>query len=165
MHSDMKNTACTDYEILLEDSVAGDLQGAEALALAAHVRTCTNCRVALDEARVTSRLLRMMEPTPDPGAAFTHMIMTHIRTEGQAGAPREEKSLWNLMGAFARPFALTATLALGLMLAFSAYWAPQPNKTDAVVTDAHELISDPSAAPATADETLMMVAENENGKH
>jgi anti-sigma factor RsiW len=162
MNAEMKNPVCEQYESLLEDSVEGQLEGPEAQALAAHVNTCANCRAALDEARSSSRLLSLGEATPDPGPAFTHQVMARIRTEAQS----EDRSLWRLMAAFARPFAVSATLALGIMLAYSAYWAPN-QLTDTVTvqqSDTHELLSDPGAVPATADDTLMMVVETDHGK-
>lgn len=159
MDTEPKNM-CEAYEILLEDSVEGHLEGADAQSLAAHVDGCASCRTALEDARESARLLRRGEPTPDPGPAFTHMVMARIRTE----LPSEERGLWRLVAAFARPFALTATLALGLLLAYGAYWMPQQPTDTAVSGDTRELISDPSAPPATPDEILMIMAENEHGK-
>lgn len=166
MDPETKGTACAEFEMLLEDSIEGPLEGAEAKALAVHMAGCANCRAALEDARATSRLLSFAEPTPDPGPQFTHLVMARVRTEAQA----DGKSLWRLVAAFARPFALSATVALGLMLAYGAYWAPNPvnpNTGAAMVpqADVHELISDPSAPPATLDDTLMMmVADNDHGK-
>jgi hypothetical protein len=161
MDTEPKNM-CEVYEVLLEDSVEGHLEGADVQSLAAHVNGCASCRTALEEARESARLLRRAEPTPDPGPAFTHMVMARIRTE----LPSEERGLWRLVAAFARPFALTATLALGLMLAYSAYRAPGPNSDTAIPTlaDTRELISDPAAPPATPDDTLLMVAETPHGQ-
>lgn len=162
MNAEMKDPVCEQYEALLEDSVEGKLEVLEAQALASHVNTCANCRVALDEALSSSRLLSLGEPTADPGPAFTHQVMARIRTEVQA----EDRSLWRLMAAFARPLAVSATLALGVMLAYSAYWTP--NQITETVSmqqgDAHELLSDPGAVPATADDTLIMVVETDHGK-
>lgn len=162
MDPETRGSACAEYEMLLEDSTGGVLEGAEAKALASHLSTCANCRAALEDARATSRLLSLAEPTPDPGPRFTHMVMSRIRTERQA----DDKSLWRLVAAFARPFALSATVALGLMLAYSAYWVPNARDTAVMqqAADTHELISDPGAPPATPDETLIMVAESEHGK-
>jgi len=88
--------------------------------------------------------------------------MARIRTEVQS----DERSLWRLVATFARPFAVSATLALGLMLAYDAYLAPPPNIESAAVqsSDTRDLISDPGAAPATADDTLLMVVEADHGK-
>lgn len=162
MDPETKGTACAEYEMLLEDSIGGALEGSEAQALTAHLSTCANCRAALEDARATNRLLSLAEPTADPGPQFTHMVMARIRSEVQM----EERSLWRLVAAFARSFALTATVALGLMLAYNAYWVP--NGRDAAIMqqtpDTRELISDPGAPPATPDDTLIMVAESEHGK-
>jgi len=161
MEPETDSVVCPQYELLLEDAVEGQLETARNDALAAHMKSCTNCRAAYEDALSSNRLLRLAEPTPDPGPAFTRMVMARIRTEAQV----EERSLWRLLPNFARPFALTATLTLGLMLAYSAYWMPQlPSTETTVSTDARELLSDPGAPPSTPDETLMIMAENEHGK-
>jgi Putative zinc-finger len=162
MDTEPNSTVCSQYEILLEDSLEGPLGGPDAQRLSEHVRTCANCRVALEDAAASNRLLRLAEPTPDPGPAFTRLVMARIRTEQQS----DERSLWRLVAAFARPFALSATLALGLMLAYDAYLAPSPNTESAALqsSDARELLSDPGAVPATADDTLLMVVETDHGK-
>jgi hypothetical protein len=159
MNREPNEGVCAQYEALLEDSIEGLLQGNEAESLAAHVNVCLSCRAALGEARESNRLLHLGEPTSDPGPAFTHMVMARIRTEMQQS---QEKSLWRFVAAFARPFALSATVALGIMLAYSAYWVP--NRVAVQQPDAHELISDPGAPPVTLDDTLIMLAENEHGK-
>ena len=63
-------TACTKYEALLEDYLEGTLDAAESMAVEKHWRNCGSCRIALDQASASVRLLRSAGPPAGPGPAF-----------------------------------------------------------------------------------------------
>jgi|ERR1700675_1847291 len=161
------NLACTQYEPLLEDYLAGQLDGAGAKSVAEHARSCAACRSALDEAEAGSRFLRMAVPlldrADDPGPAFSRIVMARIRAE--AGR-REEKSIWQPFVSFGWRFAMSASLALALLIAYAT--ASQPSNQNFALAqraETRDLFSDPSITPSTRGEVLIMVAEDKNAKH
>jgi anti-sigma factor RsiW len=108
--------ACPEFEARLEDRITGEISPADATVLAAHLETCGACGAALERASVSTRLLRVAEPTPDPGPAFAHLTMAHIR---QAMRDRsEEKSIWSPFVSLAWKFAATSGVAIALLLTF-----------------------------------------------
>jgi anti-sigma factor RsiW len=158
--------ACTEYEPLLEDHLAGELAGAEAKRLSEHLTGCTACRAALDDAAATSRLLRVAGPlldrAPDPGPAFSRIVMARIRAE--AGRP-EERSIWLPLVSFGWRFAMSAGLALALLVAYATRSEqPAQNLPTTQGPETHDLFSDPSISPMTRGEVLLMVAESKNAR-
>lgn len=108
--------ACPELEARLYDRVSGEMSVADAAALDVHLKSCTACTAALERASFSARLLRLAEPTPDPGPGFAHMTMARIR---QAESDRaEEKSIWSPFVSLAWRFAATAGVALALVLTF-----------------------------------------------
>src|SRR5271156_4139595 len=93
--------ACTQYEAALEDHFQGALHGPEAAMLAEHLQSCAGCRAALEEAAVSARLLAIAEPSPDPGAGFSRIVMARIRQQQQS----EGKSIWRPVVSVAWRFA------------------------------------------------------------
>jgi hypothetical protein len=165
MEAELKNGACPEYEALLEDHLMGDLGGNDAKKLSNHLKTCAGCKAALDAATASARLLRLAEPTPDPGPGFAHVIMARIRLERENLAA--QRSLWRPIVSMAWPFAMSATLALAVLIAFAATWQQprQPNLVSAVQkSEARDLFPDPGALPSNRDEILMMVADTNHGK-
>src|SRR6185437_12026601 len=68
MISEQKDGHCEKFEALIEDYLSGELPRAKAEQLTAHFDACGNCRKALDDARISARLVSAFEPVPDPGA-------------------------------------------------------------------------------------------------
>ncbi|HTW22716.1 MAG TPA: zf-HC2 domain-containing protein [Candidatus Baltobacteraceae bacterium] len=161
------HNACPEYEALLEDYLSGGLSGAEAQRVAAHVESCAACGDAWQSALMSAALFRTATGTPDPGPAFPRTVMARIRAaEDQRGS--ERGGFWQPFVSFGWRFALTASLALGLLLTYDAGWGrrSQPNTPTARPIVVRDLfLPDPVSTPANGDETLMMVAESGHGNH
>jgi len=165
MNEDFKSSACPEFEALLEDHLSGDLGGPEAARLSEHLKACVGCRAAFQSAAPSTRLFAVAEPTPDPGPGFARLVMARIRTEQEtAAAP---KSIWQPFIVLAWRFAATAALAVIVLLAYDASSHRQAQEEMAVLLAdrPHDLISDASGPPRTRDETLLMMAESNHGKH
>ncbi len=79
--ANISSSACPDYEALLEDSISGEIGGADALRLSEHLKTCAGCREAREHVALTPRLLHLAEATADPGPGFSRDVMARIRTD------------------------------------------------------------------------------------
>ncbi len=163
MNEDYRSMACQEYEAALEDHLNGDLGGPEAAALSEHLKICSGCRAALDEAVLSARLLRVAEPAADPGPGFSHLVMARIRAELGAG---EGKSVWQSFVSVAWRFAATAAFALVLLVTFdvSRHNQFQQDQSLLATNTLPELVPDHSAVPANADDVLLMMAETNHGK-
>jgi hypothetical protein len=159
------STACSKYEALLEDYLNGALPGADGKRMVGHLATCAGCREALAEAEASLRLLRVAQPADDPGPGFARVVMARIRAAEQ-GPVTEGAGFWQPFVSFGWKFAVSATLALGLLLTYDAGWArrPQPNAVSARPTLRDIFVQDRVITPANGDEALMMVAETSHGK-
>src|ERR1700723_4807635 len=89
-----KSSACPDYEALLEDSISGEIGGADALRLSEHLKTCAGCLEARQHVALTPRLLHLAEATAEPGAGFSRDVMAPIRTDRDV---RAEKGFWQAL--------------------------------------------------------------------
>jgi hypothetical protein len=166
MDFEYKNLACSEFEPLLEDSVSGEIGGADAVRLSEHLKGCVGCRRALDEVALSPRLLRLAEPSADPGPGFSRDVMARIRTDKDV---RAEKGFWQPLVSMGWRFAATATLALALLVAYDTTSHVQPPAQEVASLDTGRtpdvFSPDPARVPSTRDEVLMMVAESEHGKH
>src|SRR5277367_3251947 len=161
-----KSSACRDYEALLEDSISGEIGGADALRLSDHLKGCAGCREAREEAALSPRLLRLVEATADPGPGFARDVMARIRTDGEV---RAERGFWQPLISMGWRFAATATVALALLAAYDTRTHLQQPPQETASLEAARIPDvfspDPARVPSSRDEVLMMVAENEHGKH
>lgn len=162
--------ACAEYEMLLEDYLAGGLGDADAQRTTAHLKTCAACRAALDEAASSARLVKMAGilagAAVEPGPGFSRVVMARIRSAEQHSA--REAGLWRPFVSLAWRFAATAALALAFLVTYSTVRHGQAggNNTVAIETETHDLFSpDPAQQPASRDDVLMMVVGNEHGKN
>jgi anti-sigma factor RsiW len=162
-NSEYRTTACSQYEAALEDHLQGELGGPQAAELAEHLKTCSGCRAALDEAVLSARLLRVAEPAADPGPGFSHVVMARIRTALQL---HEGKSIGQSFVSLAWRFAATATVALVMLVSFDVVrhnqW--QEDQSLMATNKLPELVSDQSPVPANSDEVLLLMAETNHGK-
>jgi predicted anti-sigma-YlaC factor YlaD len=165
MMNKFKRTACRNFEALLEDHLAGDPGGPEAVKLSEHLKSCAGCQAALALAVASSRLLAAAEPTPDPGPGFTRVVMAYIRTQQQHAG--NEKGIWLPFVSVAWRFAAVASLGIVALLTFGTRTRPaaQENLAQLRLPQAYNLVADPNNPPETRDEILMMMAENNHGKH
>jgi len=159
-------SACGTYEAALEDYLNGELGDSEAVRLSGHLKNCVACANALAEAQVSSRLLRAGEPTADPGAGFSRIVMARIRGEMEN---REAKSIWRPFVSLAWKLSATAALALVMLVTFDVRHRDSSEYQNelAVVAanESPELLSDEARLPSNRDETLILMAETHNGKH
>lgn len=164
MESEFKTSACPEFEVLLEDYLAGDLGGPEAKDLADHLKSCDRCRVALKESKLAARLIGVAEPTGDPGPAFARVVMARIKASRDRDLA--EVSYWQPFVSLAWRFCGTAALVLVMLLTYEARLRnqPQPIVASARASDAHELFSDPSRPPASRDDVLLMMTDVNHGQ-
>jgi len=165
--NDFANCACPEYEVMLEEYLEGTLENGAVRRLNEHLKLCDGCSHAFAEATEASMWLRQAERTPDPGPAFTHMVMTRVRT--QESEPRA--SFWEPFVSLAWKFATTAALALVLMLAYAVHGtnpASPDNSVAATVSlqgDMQEiLVAGQSTVPATRSDMVRMVTESDNAQ-
>lgn len=162
------NQACTGFEAKLEDYLSGRVSGADAKQLTEHLKGCTGCSTALEDARASLRLLHVMDSTPDPGPAFARTSMARIRME--IVASEEARGFWQPFVALAWRFAATATIALAVMAGYDAVkqhnQLPEATVVSVQQADVRDLFTtDADRVPLNRDEVLVMVAETEHGQH
>jgi len=164
MAASPKTTACVGREAMLEAYLDRDLSIAEEHALAEHWKSCAGCREALGHAAQSMRLLRFAGPVAEPGPAFARTVMARIRMADQQRSTEHAK-FWQPFVSLGWRFAVTATLAVGLLVTYDAHWGfhQQPDAVTARPILGHDLFTLETATPANRDEALMMVAEGEHG--
>src|SRR5271170_3872710 len=155
--------ACTRYEAALEDHFQGALHGPEAAMLAEHLQSCAGCRAALEDAAAGARLLAVAEPSPDPGAGFSRMVMARIRQELLT---TESRSIWRPVVSVAWRFAASAAFALVLLVSFDLGRHSQSVSNQPVIAENRmpEIVPDLPALPANRDDVLLMMADTSHGK-
>jgi len=165
MEWNIKQGKCEEIEALLEDSLEGALEseGARNL-LEVHLRECAKCREALEDAKSSRRLLKWCESAPEASPGFARVVMARIWAhQDQAGSGR---GLVQALVTFASRLAITATLALGALIAYTAVAPPAPN-TEITAMNAegrYGLFTDPAQRAVTRDDFLRMVAETSHGQ-
>ncbi len=166
MEKEFRSTACPEFEVFLEDHLAGNLTGENAARVSAHIRSCAGCRSALEDAAASVRLLSAVEPAADPGPGFARVMTARIRAEMDRLAA--EKSIWQPFVFLGWRFAATATLALALLLTYNATleYRLQPGLASAVrQAEPRDMFSDPGTTPESRDQALMMMVESSHGTH
>ena len=160
-----KNSACAEREPQIEDLLSEELHGAERERLVQHIQDCAGCTAAFESAKLSQRLLRVAGPSQDPGPAFTRMVLARIRTEQQASGASDKK-YWQPLVAFASRFAISATLALGLLVAYGTMTkvVHAPSVASLGASQPSEIFPDPSNAARSRDDVMLWLAENNHGK-
>jgi predicted anti-sigma-YlaC factor YlaD len=151
---------CPEYQASLEDAVR---QGAARVepnsALEKHLADCADCRQALSEAVVASKLMRHAAPVNTQSPAFVTRVMATVR-EATQSAP---SGIWRPLELLASRVAVAAAVVLLLLSVYLREFAPARG-TMAINTNT-EIGADmpePPAAPATADEVLISLADRGN---
>jgi hypothetical protein len=162
MDSDKKHGNCEGFEALLEDSIEGVLGGEEAKNLEQHLRVCAACREALEEARLSQNLLQWSEPAAEASPGFARTVMARIREAEM----KNESGIMPALVAFASRLAITATLALGMLVAYTRVAPPAENPAMATVTaeDHSGLFSDPVQQASSVDGFFALTASTSHGK-
>jgi hypothetical protein len=155
--------ACPQYEAALEDQLQGTLRGPEAVMLTEHLASCAGCRAVLEDAAMSARLLAIAEPSPDPGAGFSRIVMARIRQELLTS---ESKSIWRPVVAVAWRFAASAAFALVLLASFDLGRHSQFVSDQSVMAENRmpEIVSEPPTLPANRDDVLLLMADTSHGK-
>jgi anti-sigma factor RsiW len=167
MNAEAANHACSQFETKLEDYLSGQLSGTDAMQVAEHLRICSACSAALEDATAGARLLRMMEPTADPGPAFARTSMARIRAD--LAASEEAKGFWQPFVSLAWRFAATVAVALAVMVSYDMV-RRQQEPTEPIVASVQRaevrdlFTTEADRVPQNRDDVLVMVAETENGK-
>jgi len=164
---EITTAACPKYEALLEDYLEGDLGGAGAKDVAEHLAGCAGCREAFGEALASARMLRAAGPALGPGPGFSRIVMARIDAAEQQRTA-ERATFWQPFVSFGWRLAATATLAIALLITYEAEWGRplQPNLAVVRPMNVSDIFSpDPARPPATSDEVLMMLAENNHGNN
>src|SRR5579864_3620287 len=152
---------CPEYQASLEDVVCeGDATVEPNSALARHLQVCGDCRQALSDAVIASKLMRHARyPENAVSGAFATRVMASIREAAEA-AP---SAIWRPLELLASRMALVAAVVL---LALSVYLREfAPARGTAAVNGPAEIgagLPEPPAQPADADEVLMSLADTED---
>ncbi len=161
-----ERSACREFEAVLEDSLAGRLDGPAEERLSAHLSNCPACREALEEARLGGQLVRRARgPAEDPGTGFTRRVMVAIREE------EARRSLawgfWRPIETLALRLSLTAALALVLLCGYGvthSRFSTSAGVEVASQSEVRELFPEPVHQPTTHDDVLMSIADKSHGK-
>lgn len=156
-----KMTGCEKFEAVLEDYASGDLPSRDAQPLTAHLEACGECREALEDARLSGRLVTVFSEAIDPGPGFTRRVMAQI--DAAERWVREQKSFWRPIEAWSWRLALSASLALALLFTYglrSNAPAAVPEVPATLAPQTDDAYTVPvSASPSSSDEVLMAIAE------
>ncbi len=155
--------ACPDFEARLYDRISGEMSASDITAVDAHLKNCPACAAAFERATFSARLLRIAEPTPDPGPGFAHLTMAHIRQAQRDLA--EERSIWSPFVSLAWKFAATAGVALALVLTFDiSQHRTTVDGTYLSPSDDAGLFSDVNYKSSDRDDFLVSPADENHGK-
>ncbi len=171
MSADMAlpNTACLQYEALLEDYLHAGLSSTDAKRAEEHLSSCGACREALENARVGLRMFRAAAPEQVvPTAGFPRTVMARIRA-AESDMTDDRAGFWQSLVTLGWRFAATAALALAVLVAYDAGHArrtqPSTMAIRPIQTTDFLLAAGPAQPPANRDEVLMMVAESNYGNN
>jgi anti-sigma factor RsiW len=166
MNLESQGQACPQYEAMLEDFLNGELSGMDKRDLVEHLKSCGSCKAALDEAERSSRLLRLMEASADPGPAFSRIVMARIHAEQESA--RQPRGFWQPFVSLAWRVAASAAVALVVMVTYdvaSHQSASVDTNTPVVQSQVPDMFTtDAYASPANRDDGFILVSESENGK-
>lgn len=162
MQDENRVNRCKQSEAILEDYLSGELPRADAERLVAHLNDCTVCRDALEEARLSSRLVgKVFDPAEEPGPAFTHLVMARINAA--ESWMREQRNFWRPFEAIAWRLAFSAALALVLMFAYALRFnnagPTVPTPTPTAFAQPTDNFTSPAAVPSSDDDVLLAIAE------
>ena len=108
-------------------------------------------------------LLAIAEPSADPGAGFSRIVMARIRQELLSS---ESKSIWRPVVSVAWRFAATAAFALVLLVSFDLGRHSQFVSDQSVMAENRmpEIVPERPSLPANRDDVLLMMADTSHGK-
>lgn len=160
-NEEKKMAGCEEFEATLEDYASGDLPRRDAERLTAHLESCLECREALEDARLSGRLVTVFSEAVDPGPGFTRRVMAQI--DAAERWVREQRSFWRPIEAWSWRLAFSAALAIALLFTYglrSNTPAAVPEVPATLAPQTDDVYTVPvSASPSSSDEVLMAIAE------
>lgn len=150
---------CPEYQASLEDVVReGETIIEPNSALERHLHGCVDCRQALSDALIASKLMRHARyPQNAVSGAFVTRVMASIREAAEAGP----SAIWRPLELLASRMALVAAVVLLALSVYLREFAPARSVT--AVNAPAEIgagMPEPPAQPADADEVLMSLADS-----
>lgn len=156
-----RNEDCSKVEPLLDDYSRGELPRATADRLVAHLGTCGSCREALDDLRISAKLVgAAFEQVENPGRGFTRLVMARLKVTEQP--LQGQGSFWRPFEALALRMAFSAALALALLFAYSVGMNREAATTPvtSVSSQQPDIFALPvPAVPSSGDDVLMTTTE------
>jgi hypothetical protein len=158
-----KAQKCSEVEPFLDDYSRGGLPRATAERLAAHLEMCSGCREALDDLRISTKLVgATFEETADPGPGFARLVMARINTAEHW--LQEQRSFWRPFETLALRLAFSAALVLAFLFAYGVRISSEVPESPATAVsvqqrDIFTVPSTPAPSNNGNDEILMAVAE------
>ena len=159
--------ACHQYEWLLAEVLSGECSSADSAKVAVHLRECSNCRVAFEDAQAGARFVRtgllLFDRSPEPGPEFARTVMARIRMERERRSA-ERTGFWQPFVSFGWRFAATAMVALVILLTYAVRGHNALSRGGSIgqAPLADVFAPDPTRVPANQDEILIMVAETDH---
>ncbi len=161
--SEQNMNGCEKFESLLEDYLSGDLPRQDAERLASHLNACGDCRQALEEARLSSRLVGLFDRAEEPGPSFTRLVMA--RVSAAELWLQQQKNFWRPLEALAWRLAFSAALVLVFLFAYEIKASnPEvvPQASGVLVQRADTFVTPAYNSPTNTDEVLMAIAERDH---
>jgi anti-sigma factor RsiW len=163
--SEQNMNGCEKFEAHLEDYLSGDLPRQDAGRLASHLNACSDCRQALEEARLASRLVSLFDRAEEPGPGFTRLVMA--RVNAAETWLQQQRNFWRPLEALAWRLAFSAALVLVFLFAYSLRSASEPQQAEAPAifgaqSDSFARPAAFSPSPANSNEVLMAIAERQH---
>lgn len=152
------NRDCKKLEPFLDDYLQGELPRAMTDRVGSHLETCGDCREALDDLRVSSKLVTgAFEEASDPGAGFARLVMARINAAEQW--VEQQTSFWRPFEAIAWRLTFSAALLLAFLFAYGIRVNSQPSVTSMAAQQPDIFTVPVSTVPSNSDEVLMAIAE------
>ncbi len=153
-----KAQKCSKVEPFLDDYLRGELPRAAAERLAAHLEMCGGCREALDDLRISAKLVgATFEETADPGPGFAHLVMARVNTAERW--LQGQRAFWRPFEALALRLAFSAALVLAFLFAYGVR-SETAVPPAASISSQQDVFTVPvSVTPTGSDEVLMAIAE------
>lgn len=159
-HEQKMMAGCEKFEAALEDYASGELPRRDARRLTAHLEMCRECREALEDARLSGRLVTVFSEAVDPGPGFTQRVMAQIHVAEHW--VREQRSFWRPIEAWSWRLAFSAVLAIALLFAYDLKTASVASTpaTQTVSAQQNDVFVVPvSASSSSGDEVLMAIEQ------
>jgi predicted anti-sigma-YlaC factor YlaD len=150
---------CPEYQATLEEVVRQGESCVEPNSLLErHLQGCADCREALNDALIASKLMRHASyPERAVSGAFVTRVMASIREAAEA-AP---SAIWRPLELLASRMALVAAVVLLALSVYLREFAPARGAVAVnVPAEIGAIMPEPPAQPADADEVLMSLADS-----